>query len=220
MTDTRVLSRVGMPKAGDDAEIPFRSGWFGDLIKSDLMPRFFENVARGCAFMYPSAAAGVALAAAGNNQPTIWNPAGSGVLFVPLRVILGYVSTTHAAGHVAWAFQSNVGAALGTAAPMSVFTDIAPINCLIGGGRKSKVRFATTVTFTAAPTYLRPAGPSFLAATAAAVVDINDKKFDEDGALVLPPGNALQLCANGAVAGVYASCIIGLELPLPPGFDG
>lgn len=210
---------VGQAKASDGLDIRARAGWWGDQIKSDLNPKWFEWCARGFLFYYPTAAGGVALAAPGNNQPTIWNPAGSGVMVVPLRVIPGYVGTTHAVGHMAWARQANVGSQLGTAAPFSVFTDITPSNGLIGAGRVSKVRFSTTQTWTAAPTYLRPCGPNFLAATAAAVVDIGPKVFDEDGSLIVLPGNAIQLCANGAVAAVYASCIIALELPLPPGYD-
>lgn len=214
------LLHVGPAKAADGLDIRQRAGWNADTIMSELNPKWFEWMVRGFLFWYPSAAAGVALAAAGNNQPTIWNPAGSGVLFVPLRVILGYVSTTHAAGHAAWATQQNMGSALGTAAPFSIFTNIVPTNALLGSGKTSKVRFSTTQTWSAAPTYLRPTGPSFAALAAATAVDVAPKWWDEDGGFGVAPGSAIQLCANAAVAGIYASAILGLEFPLPPGWDG
>lgn len=109
----------------------------------------------------------------------------------------------------------------GTAAPLSVFTDITPVNCLLSGsGRKNKVRFATTCTFTAAPTYLRPVGISTAALAATTAVAPFSMTFDEDGGLVAAPGTALQLCGNAAIAMVASVAITGLEIPLPPGWDG
>jgi hypothetical protein len=183
------------------------------------MPKWFELAARGRIFVYPTAAAGVTFAVAGNNLPTLWNPSGSNTMFIPLRVVLGYVSATNVAGHLAWAFQSNVGSAIGTAAPISVFTAITPVNGLIGGGRQPKVRFASTVTFTTAPTYLRPVGLSTAALAATTAVPPFPMSFDEDGSLILMPGNALQLCGNAAIAMVASVAIIGAEISLPPGFD-
>ena len=212
---------VGPVKASDGINIPRRAGWFGDQMVSDLNPKWFEWVTRGFGFIYASAAAGVTFAVAGNNLPTFWNPAGSGVLFVPLRVYLGYVSATMVAGHVAWASLLNAGSQIGTGAPVVSLTDITPTNALIGVGRARRVRFATTISFTAAPTYLRPAGQvNTLAGTAAAVVAPFPMVWDEDSGLVLAPGNALQLCANAAIAMVASVAVLGLEIPLPPGWEG
>lgn len=215
-----VRTLVGLPKLADDGQPSLRSGWFADLIVSELNPKWFEWAARGYLYHYSSAAAGVTLAVAGNNLPTIWNPMGSGKLFVPLRVLLGYVSATNVAGHLSWAKQANVGSQLGTAAPFSVFTDIAAENAILGGGKKSAVRFSTTQTWTAAPTYFRPCGLSTAAMAAATAVAPFPMVFDEDGSIIVQPGNAIQLCANAAIAMVAAVSILGLELPLPPGFDG
>lgn len=215
----QVRALVGMSKNADDGETRLRSSWYADLMVSELNPKWFEWAARGFLFIYPTAAAGVTFAVAGNNLPTIWNPNGSNKLFVPLRVILGYVSGTHAAGHVAWASQNNVGSAIGTAAPLSVFTDITPVNGIIGLGKKSAMRFASTCTFTTAPTYLRPAGLSTAAMVATSTVAPFPMTTDEDGSIILAPGAALQLCASAAIVMVASVAIIGLELPIPPGYD-
>lgn len=221
MEDTANHLLVGVPKCADDAEPRQRGGWFGDTIISQLMPRYFENAARGSLFIFASAAAGVTLAAPGNNLPTIWNTAGSNKLVIPVRVILGYVSATHAAGHLAWAYQNNTGANIGTASPFSVFTDIAPQNCLIGGAaqRANGIRFSTTQTFTAPPTYLRPAGLNTAALVATTAVAPWPMTFDEDGTLVVTPGNAIQLCANAAIAMVASVAIVALVISIPPGFE-
>jgi len=175
---------------------------------------------RGKLLIFSSAAAGLAIGVAGNNNPTIWNPAGSGRLFVPIRTLLGYVSTTQVAGHYAWAYQTDVGSAIATGAPITAFTKLPPVNALIGArNQKSPIVFATAVTFGAAPTYLRPTGLSNAAMAAATAIAPFTQILDEDGTLGLLPGCALQLCANAAVAAVQAVAIIGIDLPAPPGYE-
>lgn len=206
---------VGPGVYGDSEDHILRLGVQGDLIVSELNGKYYEHLHRGNVFIYSSAAAGVTFAALGSNLPTIWNPADSGKLFVPIKVTIGYVSTTNAAGHLCWGFQNRVGSNIGTAAPISLFTDIAPVNALVGSGKASRMRFATTVTFTVAPTYLRNVGISTAAMTATTAVAPFKMDFEEDGTIGLMPGGALQLGANAAVAMVASVSIVGIELPLP-----
>lgn len=208
-------AQTGPAIFGDNEEHVLRIGLQGDLITSQLNGSYFEHLSRGNVFIYSSAAAGVTFAAHGNNLPTIWNPSDSGKLFVPIKVLVGYVSTTNAAGHLSWGFQERVGGNIGTAAPISIFTDISPKNALIGSGKQSRMRFATTVTFTAAPTYLRNVGISTAAMVATTVAAPFTMAFEEDGTLGLMPGSALQLGANGAIAMVAAVAIVGIEISLP-----
>lgn len=218
--ETSPMMQVGYGKAADDADVRMRAGWNEDLIISELNPKWFEWAARGFLFHYATAVGGIAFAAAGNNQPTIWNPAGSGKLLVPLEVRLGYVSTTSAAFHFAWNQLLNAGSQAATASPILTWTDLTPQNALIGSGKKPAGRFATACTFTAAPTYLGPAGLSTVAMTAAAVNAPFPMTWEEQGSLVVPPGNAIQLSASGAMLMIAAARILVLEMPLPPGFEG
>lgn len=220
MSDEAPLSRVGFAAAPDGLDLRLRSGWFADLIKSDLNPRWFEWASRGFLFHYSTAVGGIAMAAAGNNQPTLWNPTGSGKLFVPLRVLLGYVSTTSAAFHFAWNQLSNAGSQAATASPILTWTDLTPQNGLIGFGKKPAIRFSVACTFTTAPSYLGPTGLSTVAMTAAGTNPPFPMGWDEDGSIVVPPGSAIQLSASGAMLMTNAIRIIGLELPLPPGWQG
>lgn len=212
---------VGQSKWADGANPTYlRSGNLGDQIVTELNPKWYEHALRGNVFSYSSAATGITFAAnPATNQPTIWNPAGSNKLFIPVRVVLGYVSGTHSAGFLQWSFQNNVGTSLATAAPFSVFTQIAGVNAVVGGSAPaSAMKFATTLTYTAAPTYLRPVGLSTAALTAATAVQPFPMSWDEDGSIILAPGSSLTLTANAAIVMVAAVTIIGLELPFPPGY--
>lgn len=211
----RSEGHVGPGNFPDNSDQILRVGNTGEQIVAALQGKFQEHMLRGNLFCYASAAAGVTLNVAGNNQPTIWNPADSGRVFIPVRAYVGYVSGTNVAGHLAWAFQNRVGGNIGTAAPISVFTDITPQPLLLGAGGVPKTRFATTVTFTAAPTYLRPFGVNTAAMAAATAVAPFPMIDDFDGMMGVMPGSALQLCANAAIAMVASVAIIGIEIPLP-----
>lgn len=212
------VGRVGVSRFPDGADADLQLGYNAEGIVTELHGKYYQNTLRGNSYMYSSAAAGVTLAALGNNLPTLWNPSGSGKNLVLNKVLIGWVSTTWAVGNIVYGYQTNVGSAIGTGAPISVFTAITPVNLNISGAgspQASVMRFATTVTFTTAPTFLATAGINSAALAAATAASNFIMMDDLDGRIVIGPGAALQVAANGAVAGVCIVSIYGTEIPIP-----
>ena len=195
-----------------------RYGNFGDQISSQLNADFYEHTLRGNAFVYSTPAAGAALVApTTTNAPMIWNPSGSGKNLVLHKIVLGYVGTTWAAGHVEYGVLTNAGSQIGTGAPVVSLTQVSGTNLLLGSGNVSVMRYApTTCVLIAAPTFLCTAGISSNAGTAAAVVPPFTMVDMISGMIIVPPGVAFFVMANAAVAGVVCTSIFGVEVPIAP----
>lgn len=202
-----------------------RLGSEGEMIVSRLNPRYYELATRGRMFIYSSAAAGIVLAdVTTTNQFGIWNPLGSGVLFVPFQIRIGVVSgASGIAGTVCIYYQEGVGANIGTAAPITVWTDITPRNALLGGGYRSRLRFATTNTLTAAPARFRTAAWSQMQGRTGsanspwtmAAAGFPVSQVDSVSTPQLVPGTAMFLAGNKAIALTVHVTVIGAEIPLP-----
>jgi len=192
----------------------------GELIVQELNGRYYEQALRGNVFIYSTAAAGLALivAAITGNHPSIWNPTGSGYNFIPISMTLGYVSGNNAPGSLALFYTANAGSAIGTAAPVVTWTNVAPVNALIGGGRASAMKWSPAIsTYTAVPTWLCTLGISLFTGVAATATTPFQLRYDFDGTVVLPPGNALHLTSiQATTTAVFTVTIIGMELPIPP----
>jgi hypothetical protein len=221
MTDTVQLETyvgaVTLADGNHDSRI--RQNNFGDLIVSKGMPDAYEQVLRGNAFVYSTAAAGVTwLAPTGTqNMPMIWNPSGSGKHFVLERILAGYVSGTHVPGNLELAYLTSAGSQIGTGAPIVSLTQVAGVNRLLGAGNASVMWFApATVTVTTAPTFLMTLGQSH--ATGAAATAMAPWVWDVDfkGALIVPPSVALFVVFNAVSTVVGSISIFGLEMPIPP----
>jgi hypothetical protein len=195
-----------------------RMGNFGELMTSRLNASFYEHVLRGQAFVYSTPAVGAALVApTTTNAPMLWNPSGSGKNLVLHKVEFGYTGTTWAAGHIEYGVITGAGSQIGTGAPIVSLTQVAGVNCLLGAGNASVMRFApTTVVVVAAPTFLCTAGISSNAGTAAAVVPPFKMEDVIDGHIVVPPGVAFFVMANAAIAGVVCVSIYGVEVAVAP----
>ncbi len=144
-----------------------------------------------------SASGGIALLlpATGGGHPTLWNPASSDVNVAVRRLELSYVSGNNAPGAVEWAQVLNAGDTYGTGSPIATATVVAPLTTL-GSGASNKAKWVpTTNTFTAAPTYLRPAGVSLFTGIAATAVAPFVLRTDyENDEFVIGPGTAICLC--------------------------
>ena len=173
------------------------------------------NQERG--FVYSTAATGVTLAALGTSTaPFLWNPADSGYNLVLTKCVLGYVSATNVAGHVNYGFQSNLGSAPGTGAPVVSLTQVAGRNLKIGSSVASVMRFApATVSLTAACTYLCPFGVSTAAMVATTVAAPFTMVDDIDGRIIVMPGSAISIGANASIAVVASVAFYGFEIPIP-----
>lgn len=217
---TRVEMRVGPARLADDAEAAPRLGNSGEQIVQELNGRYYEQVIRGNVFIYSTVAAGIALItpAAAGLIPTIWNPTGSGYNFIPIRLVLGYVTALHnAPTNITLSSIPNAGNVIGAGLPIITFTDVAPVNALLGSGKVSKMRWAPAVcTFTPIPTFLMTTGISQFTGEDATAVAPFQLCVDFDGTLIVGPGNTLSLGSVGATTtSLYTVSIIGMELPVP-----
>ncbi len=178
--------------------------------------RYYPEVALGRVFMGSTAIGGAKPPAynATAHVFCLWNPAGSGKNFVPLRFNAGFVDTTGAAGNLVLAYQSGVGSQAATGSPITAITHVAPLNCRIGSGQASVARFApATVTFAAATSLLCALGISETVVTATDATNLYSKaSVDFDGTLIVPPGTAICVAGNIALLSNLDMTLIWAEL--------
>lgn len=215
---TRVEMRVGPARLADDAEAAPRLGNSGEQIVQELNGRYYEQVVRGNVFIYSTAVTGIApiVPAIAAAAPALWNPAGSGYNFIPIRLLMGYISAANVPGYFELAYTANAGNALGAGLPVTAFTDVASVNALLGSGKVSKMRWAPAVaTCVANPVFLMTLGLSQFTGLAATAVAPFTLIHDFDGTLIVGPGNVLHIGCNAANTAVYSIALIGMELPVP-----
>jgi hypothetical protein len=216
---TRVEGRVGPARLTDSQEAPLRMGNSGELITQELNGRYYEQALRGNVYIMSTAAAGIALitTATTGNHPSIWNPAGSGVNFIPIRMTLGYISGNNAPGSLGFYYTLSAGSAIGTAAPVVTWTNVAPVNALIGSSKASLTRWAPAVnTYVAAPTWFMTNGISLFTGVATTAVAPFSLNYEFDGTMVIGPGTVVSLCSlQATTTSLFTVTIIGVELPVP-----
>lgn len=152
-----------------------------------------------------NASAGKAMLASATtgNQPTLWNPVGSGVYAVLRSLTLQWTSGTITTGGFLWALTSPAGSAIGTAAPIVTFTAITPGTRAHANGSHASTRkdawtprckWAPTVcTFVAAPTIIGPVGYSAGAFAEATAAVVPVAYIPIDGEIIVAPDEALTL---------------------------
>ena len=213
--------QVGLQNVGDNTSpINQRGDNYGATVVQESGGWYQEMVRRGYGFIYSQAAAGVALAVPGSGAKTsfmIWNPTGSGRLFVPLKITMGLVSTSAVLGNISIYYGTGLGANIGTGAPVVSYTSATPVNALIGSSVTSVMAFAPGVeNLTTAPTYLKTLGWSILANDLSAKTTWNFET-DLQGSLIFAPGNAMIIGPSTAVASVCVISCFGVEVPIPVG---
>ena len=213
--------RVGVSRYADNQVGPPRLGNAGEMVVSPLNPKYYEHTVRGNMFSYTTALAGNALVAATTtNAPAIWNPAGSGKNLVIVQVRAARTAKgTPLEGSIVYLTLSAAGSGIGTGSQVISLTEVAPVNCLVGSGARSVMRFApTTISTTGTPTIICTAGFAQTADNGATTVSgpRAESLIDYvEGAIVVPPGNTFQLGAAVSISTTYTFTILGLELPLP-----
>lgn len=155
--------------------------------------RYMDAVLRGRVFSGGTAATGVAPGTSIGTTAafSLYNPNGSGVNLVVLKVSMGYVSGTLGAGLVHYLANTNVAAAATTG------TAITAVNALLGGGLAAQGKPLTTATLPVAPTILRPFC-SLDATLATSVVGPWRIEEDVDGEFIVAPGCTLSLHGTAA----------------------
>lgn len=169
-----------------------RLGNMGDLIKSDLHGRYYEGTYNKSTFSAVLAAttgtiaAGniVAAAPAAATQFAIWNPVGSGVNMVPLKLIIGVISGTPPGGPVFHGRYQGV--------PTVANTGTAPLNNFQGGPNSAMGYMLSAggaaLTGGAAPSIIRPTVVGFSAGAFVAVAGQAQVIEEMAGDIIIPPG--------------------------------
>jgi hypothetical protein len=212
-----VASGIQVGGANDGQAYGLRQTRELNLKTAASMPSLFELVRDGRVFTGNAAAAGFVLPIYSNTtqQFSLWDPVGSGVDLVILRISMSYIDTTGAAGGYVLGYLPNAPAAIGTGLAITAFTETAPINNYLGSGRVSKAKFAqgSTITVTA-PSILRHLGLNQNAFTANGTGQMfyrSDYEFGF-GDVVLTPGSALFLAGNIALLAKAAPTIVWAEI--------
>lgn len=175
--------------------------------------RYYTDVALGRTFIGSTAAGGTAFPISTGTAVTfgLWNTS-SKFNAVLLYLKAGYTSGTIALG--TWGIANQYcGFAIGTAAPLSAFTDATPKNALVGGGNASTMRFtgsaATLTTGGTAWTWLAASQES-----ATAGLGIFGLYDEFNGSLIVPPGQLVFVCGSVAQTALYSMSLVWAEVPV------
>jgi hypothetical protein len=188
---------------------------FGETVTHEASGQYFNQALNGQSYIYTIASQALLLSATTGNVPTIWNPAGSGVIFVPTTLTITYISGTLVVGGVVIATTLNAGSAIGTAAPIVTFTQVTPKPAIRGTGFGSRCLFApSTCTFTAAPVVEYATNINYN--TTALVLANGTHNFN--GTLAYYPGTAMSVCYTVTTStALFCVSVTGIEVPVPPG---
>lgn len=195
-------------------------GRANDLLAAHLHGKYFEQCYRGNLYYASTVSGGVVIPIASTITPTytIWNPAGSGKLCVPLVTLIGWRATTPALGSYVWHLTTNAGSNIATAGTFVAIgtPGVVVQNCNLGSGKVSAMFVATTgtTTLTPAATFYRDTGLNVLPTTAASVTSGWIWRDDWDGTGVIPPGNAIHLFGTTAIATTVTVSTVYAEIPL------
>ena len=212
------LSQVGVQNASDGAQIPQRAGNYGELIVGQLGGKYQEWNRRGYLFAaVGAAAAAVPIATTLTNSPTLWNPADSNKIVVPVSVqlSLGAIGTPILQGFTI-SYLISTGSTVATGLPLATFTNVAPVSLRLGQGTTATTKFAGAVdTFTVNPARLMDLGfGHHLEGAAASGQLYSGFGFDFEGRLLMWPGTAISLGSTIATSTTYWTTIIFAEIPL------
>jgi hypothetical protein len=186
-----------------------------EVLVNTVLGKYYTLTRKGRVFIHSTVVAGVAFPISTTTTPVfgIWNKLGSGKLIIPLLYGAAYVSGTNVQTGVNLALLTNTGAALGTLAPLTAITEVAPRNALIGVGQAAVANGFSTATITTAGVFLMSLGFNTFTGAATVPVGIGGPNwFDFDGTLAIPPGNMIYTMGNAASVGLYQQTLIAAEL--------
>lgn len=205
---------VGPQTLSNGAAQPLRQTKFGSQVTHESNGKHFEETLNGNAFIYHIASQALLLSATTGGHPTVINPTGSGVIFVPTCLRISFISGTTVIGAVILA--ETLAAVVGTGATIVTATIVAAKPALRGSGGAPRCLWSpTTNSFTAAPTSVCATGIN-LGAAAPTGTGTYEAKFD--GSIAFYPGTACSVCYTVTTStALFQVSLFGLEVPLPPG---
>ncbi len=216
MTQEVVVGAPSVISFADGSVQKQLGGRQGDAIVSELHGKYYTQASRGNLFVGNQAAAGAVVPIYSNTtqQCGLLNPAGSGVNLVPVRLNIGYVSTTGAAGSFALGYITAGGGVIATGGKgVTAATTTTPVNCNLFGPPAKGIFMSAAIT-TVAPGLLMQLGINQLVTTAADATNVFfEGKYDFDGTLVVPQGGGIFFAGNIAVLITLAASIVWEEVP-------
>lgn len=175
--------------------------------------KYYTDSFLGRSFIGSTPAAGVAFPISTGTAVTfgLWNTSSK------FNAVLQYLKASYTSGTIAlgtWGIANQYcGFAIGTAAPLSAFTDATPKNAFLGGGNVSQMRFtASAATLTAGGTQATWLGAGQESATAG--LGIWGVREDFDGSIIVPPGQLVFVCGSVAQTGLYSMSLQWAEVPV------
>lgn len=219
LVDFSNILQIGPRNLSDGDRAVLRGGSYGEVIVSELWGKYGELSRRGLVYAARSgAAAAIPINTTLTASPTLWNTASSGKLVVPLKVLFSAATLgTYVIDGFTVSYLLNAGDGVGTGAPVVTFTNLPPVNVLLGKGNSASTKFANaTVTFTTQPAALMDVGLGQWLNGVAAVGQPYALAYDFDGAVMMPPGTTISIgAATAASSATYWTTILFAELPMP-----
>ena len=205
-----------VPEDNATAAQPAVLGRQRELLVGDLLPSKFNMNRRSKLFIGNQLPAGVAPAlwSATTQQCGLFNPLGSGVNAVLVKMTATYVSGTGVVNGLALGYKTGCGATIATAAPViTAATLITPI-ALNMSGATAACQFMSAGITTAAPSYLMRLGVNNMVVTAATTsIPPYLTYYDFDGDVIIPPGGAIFVGADiTGITAVYAISLMWAEV--------
>lgn len=174
--------------------------------------QYAEHTLAGRMTVFHIASQAILLSATTGGHPTVINPFGSGVIFVPTSLKICFTSGTTVIGSVLLAETLNVAGVPATAGPIPTATLVTPKNAFRSSRYGSKLLWSpTTNTFTAAPTVIAATGLN-LGAAAPTGTGTYEARFDGD--LMFGEGSAVSIVYSVTTStALFHITLAGLELP-------
>lgn len=208
--------QVGSQNVGSGSPATYRLDNSGATVTHEMNGKHAEQTLRGNGFLYGIASQALVLAATGGGHPTVINPTGSGVIWMPTYLTVTFISGTTVIGGVVMAETLAVGGGAATGAAIKTATLVAAISALRGSGAVARCQWSpTTNTFTAAPTVTYATSINL---GAAAPTGSGTYTHQFNGTYALYPGTAASVCYTVTTStALFALTMHGVEIPIPVG---
>ncbi len=210
------LPDVSMPDGGASSELIL--GKMRDLIVSELHGIYYQQTYRGNLFAGNQAAAGAVVPIYSNTtqQCGIFNPLGSGVNIILVKLLMTFVDTTGAAGGYCLGYVKGCGGSIATGSGgITVATLATPVNLNLSAySGVSKAVFMSAAITTAAPAILMQLGFNQMVLTAATTsLGQWPSEIRFDGYPIVTQGTAVFFCGNIATLSKIAATFVWEESP-------
>lgn len=215
-TNAQTVIGSSIRNLSDSANTNFTAGSYGDLQVSEFWGKYGTLVRKGLVYVARvNTAAAVPVNSTLTNAPALFNPSGSGVYCIPLKIMfsVGAIGTPILNGFTL-SYLNNAGASAATAAPVLTFTTQAVVNMRLGGNANAKTLFAPAVaTYTTNPAVLMDLGIGHHLEGTAATAQMYTLMHDFDTELIVPPGSLIAVGSTIATSTTYYTTIIFAEIP-------